>query len=145
MKVLQFPNFQFQTREVEGKIWIYDSYRKKEIILTPEEWVRQHVLAFLCQVQKYPAALISVERSLTFNQLKKRFDVLVYSSAGKPFMLVECKAPEVKLSSETLFQIATYNMVFQVPFLFVSNGMQHLLFELKDGKYQSIQSFPEPQ
>lgn len=145
MKALQFPNFQFQIREAEGKLFIYDAFRKKEVVLTPEEWVRQHVLAYLSEVQKYPATLIAVERSLTFNQLKKRFDVLVFNKQGKPYMLVECKAPEVKLSSETLFQIATYNTVFQVPYLFVSNGLQHLLFGLIDGKYQSIQGFPEAQ
>lgn len=144
MKALNFPDFQFKIFELEGKFWIYDAYRKKDVVLTPEEWVRQHVLEYLCKFQKYPSSLISVERSLTFNQLKKRFDILVYDTSTKPFMLVECKAPEVKLSSETLFQIATYNTVFQVPYLFISNGMQHLLFELKDNKYQSIQGFPKP-
>jgi hypothetical protein len=123
--------------------FIFDPIRKKNIVLTPEEWVRQHVIAFLVQTQKYPMSLIAVERMITFNQLKKRFDVLVYNKSGKPEILIECKAPEVKLSSETLFQIATYNMIFKVPYLFVSNGMKHLLFQLnEEGKYISIEQFP---
>jgi hypothetical protein len=88
-------------------------------------------------------SLIAVERMISFNQLKKRFDVLVYNKSGKPEILIECKAPEVKLSSETLFQIATYNMVYKVPYLFVSNGLKHLLFQLnEEGNYISIEQFP---
>lgn len=143
MEPLNFPEFQFQVFDQEEKTWIYDIFRKKHVVLTPEEWVRQHVLMYLVRVKNYPQSLISVERMIAFNKLKKRFDAMVYGKDGKPFMLIECKAPEVNLSSETLFQIATYNMVFKVPYLFVSNGKQHLLFGLnEEGRYVSIPEIP---
>ncbi len=143
MVSLNFPLYIFRLSKLDQTEFIFDPIRKKNIVLTPEEWVRQHVIAFLVQTQKYPMSLIAVERMITFNQLKKRFDVLVYNKSGKPEILIECKAPEVKLSSETLFQIATYNMIFKVPYLFVSNGMKHLLFQLnEEGKYISIEQFP---
>lgn len=143
MESLNFPLYTFRLSKLDQTELIFDPIRKKNIVLTPEEWVRQHVIAFLVQTQKYPVSLIAVERMITFNQLKKRFDVLVYNKNGKPEILIECKAPEVKLSSETLFQISTYNMVFKVPYLFVSNGMKHLLFQLnEEGNYISVEQFP---
>jgi hypothetical protein len=141
---LNFPVYEFKLFREEEKEYIFDPIRKKKVVLTPEEWVRQHVLAFLVQTKGYPVSLIAVERMITFNQLKKRFDVLVFNKQGKPEILIECKAPEVNLSNETLFQISTYNMVFKVPYLFVSNGMKHLLFQLNEsGNYISIETFPE--
>ncbi|MDZ4669036.1 MAG: type I restriction enzyme HsdR N-terminal domain-containing protein [bacterium] len=143
MQELNFPTYQFQLNRVEGKEFIFDSIRKKWVVLTPEEWVRQHVILFLVQTKKYPASLVAVERLITFNKLKKRFDILLYNKLGKPKILIECKAPEVALSKETLFQISTYNMVFKVPFLLVSNGLNHLLFQLnEEGKYMATQEFP---
>jgi len=143
MGPLNFPDYSFRLSRVDAREFIYDPIRKKEVVLTPEEWVRQHVIAFFCETQNYPISLIAVEREIKFNQLKKRFDVLLFNKNGQPEMLVECKAPEVKLSSETLFQISTYNMVFKVPFLFVSNGLSHLLFQLnEEGVYISTAQFP---
>ena len=143
MGPLNFPAYSFRLSKLNEREFIFDPIRKKEVVLTPEEWVRQHVIAFFSETQKYPVSLIAVEREIKFNQLKKRFDVLLFNKKGEPEMLVECKAPEVKLSSETLFQIATYNMVFKVPFLFVSNGLSHLLFQLnEEGTYVSSAEFP---
>jgi len=144
MQSLNFPAYEFRVKQKENKYLIFDPIRKKDIVLTPEEWVRQHVLAFLVQTKLYPASLIAVERALTYNHLKKRFDVLLYNKLGKPEMLIECKAPEVNLSEETLFQIATYNLVFRVPNLFISNGLNHFLFSLNEnGIYMPTEVFPE--
>jgi predicted type IV restriction endonuclease len=143
MQELNFPAYQFQLNRVEEKNYIFDPIRKKWVVLTPEEWVRQHLILFLVQTKRYPASLLAVERLITFNKLKKRFDLLMFNKAGKPEMLIECKAPEVNLSKETLFQIATYNMVFKVPYLFVSNGLMHLLFQLnEEGNYVRAQEMP---
>lgn len=143
MQVLNFPVYHFQLTEGSGKTFIFDPVRKKNVALTPEEWVRQHVISYFIQTLNFPQSLIAVERALTFNKRRKRFDLLVYNKTGKPEILVECKSSGVTLSKETLFQIATYNMVFEVPYLFVSNGMQHLLFMLnKEGKYESTDVFP---
>jgi hypothetical protein len=140
---LNFPSYEFRIERKEEDLKIYDGFRRKWVILTPEEWVRQHVLAFLVQTKNYAASLIAVERSLVFNTRRKRFDILVFDKQAKPFMLVECKAPEVALSEETLMQVCTYNTVFKVPYLFISNGLSHLLFSLNEQeKYVSASEFP---
>ncbi len=141
---LNFPSYDFRIEQQGESLKIYDAFRKKWVVLTPEEWVRQHVLAYLVQTKNYAASLLAVERSLTYNTRKKRFDILVFDKKAKPFMLIECKAPEVKLSEETLMQICTYNTVFNVPFLFVSNGLAHILYTLnEDLKYVIAQDFPD--
>lgn len=140
---LNFPSYEFRIERKEEDLKIYDGFRRKWVILTPEEWVRQNVLAFLVQTKNYAASLIAVERSLVFNTRRKRFDILVFDKQAKPFMLVECKAPEVALSEETLMQVCTYNTVFKVPYLFISNGLSHLLFSLNEQeKYVSASEFP---
>ncbi len=140
---LNFPSYEFRIERKEDSLKIYDAFRRRWVVLTPEEWVRQHVLAFLVQTKNYAASLIAVERSLVFNTRRKRFDILVFDKQAKPFMLVECKAPEVALSEETLMQVCTYNTVFKVPYLFISNGLSHLLFSLNEQeKYVSASEFP---
>jgi hypothetical protein len=141
---LNFPEYAFKIEQQGERLKIYDSIRKKWVILTPEEWVRQHAIAYLVQTKNYAASLIAVERSLTFNGLQKRFDVLVYNKLAQPFLLVECKAPEVALSEDTLMQICTYNTQFKVPYLWVSNGLSHIVFGLtQHGRYEACQEFPE--
>lgn len=140
---LNFPSYEFRIERKEDSLKIYDAFRRKWVVLTPEEWVRQHVLAFLVQTKNYAASLIAVERSLVYNTRRKRFDILVFNKQSKPFILIECKAPEVSLSEETLMQVCTYNTVFKVPYLFISNGLSHLLFSLNEqGKYESTLEFP---
>lgn len=142
---LNFPKFIPKLIQgKEGRTEIYDPIRKKFVALTPEEWVRQNLIAFLTATHGYPSGLMAVERSLTFNKLNKRFDLLVYNKQGQPLLMAECKANSVALSRETLFQIATYNSIFAVPYLFVTNGLNHLLFHLgTDGKYRPEQEFPK--
>lgn len=141
---LNFPSYHFSIRKREEKEFIFDPIRKKWILLTAEEWVRQHVIAYLVQTECLPAGLIAVERMIKYNQLAKRFDVLLYNTLGKPTMLIECKAPEVNLTGETLFQIATYNMVFKVPFLFITNGLNHQVYAWDEiGKYLPLVTFPK--
>jgi len=140
---LNFPSYEFRIERKEDSLKIYDAFRRKWVVLTPEEWVRQHVLAFLVQTKNYAASLIAVERSLVYNTKRRRFDVLVFDKQSKPFMLIECKAPEVALTTETLIQVCTYNTVFKVPYLFISNGLSHLLFSLNEhDKYVSESEFP---
>ncbi len=141
---LNFPVYDLKTKNEDGKKLIYDPIRKKFVSLTPEEWVRQHVLCFLVQTKQYSSNLIAVEREIKFNTLKKRFDILVFDKNSKPFMLIECKAFDIELTPQTLRQIATYNMVFKVPYLFISNGLNHMLFKLnEENKYLQTDVFPE--
>lgn len=144
MPPLNFPAYAFSLKNEDGKEFIFDPIRKKWFVLTPEEWVRQHVIAYLVQTEKLPASLIAVERLIKYNKLNKRFDLLLFNKLGKPQMLIECKAPEIKLSTETLFQIATYNTLFKVPFLYITNGIHHQIFTWDaSGKYVALERFPE--
>jgi len=122
---LNFPHYQFKLRETAGKPEVFDPVRRKFVALTPEEWVRQHVIRYLSEDRKYPISLIHVEGGLELNNQKKRFDLLVYNNLGQPQVLVECKAPGVKISQAVFDQAARYNMAFKVSLLFVSNGLEH--------------------
>ena len=131
---LNFPPYNFRLSEQEGRSYIFDIIRKKNILLSPEEWVRQHVIHFLITDKKIAASLIAVERQLEVNKLKKRFDVLVFDKTGKPKILVECKSPDIKLDENTSRQIAIYNSKLMAPYLFITNGLQHYFFRFDKGK-----------
>jgi hypothetical protein len=126
---LNLPPIAPPVKKEKGKVWIFDIIRKKYIVLTPEEWVRQHVIHHLIQDYKYPKSLFRIEGSLTFNKLQKRSDILIRDREGKPWMLVECKAPGIRLSQKAFNQIAVYNMTIGAKFLLVTNGMVHYCFE----------------
>lgn len=107
---------------------IFDLVRKKWLQLTPEEWVRQHLLNYLIQLEAYPAASIAVEKEVQLNDTKKRFDVVVYDRALKPFLVVECKAPYVALDRLVIDQALRYNLSLKAPFLMISNGIEDIVF-----------------
>jgi hypothetical protein len=123
---------------------IYDPVRKKYIVLTPEEWVRQHVINYLVEHLGYPASRIAVEKQLNYNGLKRRFDVLVYDKHLKPYLIVECKAPDVPITQATFNQIAMYNKVVQAHILFVTNGNTHYcsIFNSQNLSYEFIHQIP---
>lgn len=118
---------------------ILDIIRRKYVKLTPEEWVRQNFVRYLISEGKYPPGLIGIEVMSTYNDLKKRVDILVHDRSGKPVMIVECKSYDVKLDDEVFEQIATYNIGFKVPYLIVTNGINHYAckidFEQKKSNY----------
>ncbi|MES2286053.1 MAG: type I restriction enzyme HsdR N-terminal domain-containing protein [Bacteroidota bacterium] len=144
MKTLNLPPYQFKLKQQGVRTQIFDSIRKKYVVLTPEEWVRQNFLQFLIQDKKYPASLIAVEAGLKYNQLQKRMDVLVYDKQGTPHLMVECKAPEVKINQDVFDQIARYNMVFKVKYLVVTNGMHHFccVMDYTNNAYQYLEQIP---
>jgi len=125
MDVLNLPAYPFKIKEVKGRKQIFDQYRKKFVALTPEEWVRQHFLVYLNLHRGYPAGLIAVETSLRYNTLQKRADAIVYGKQGKALLMIECKAPDVKLTQDTFDQLARYNFAFGVNYLVVTNGLDH--------------------
>ena len=147
MKQLQFPTYSFRFKNSENKVAIFDEIRKKFIIITPEEWVRQHVVQFLLQNKKYPKSLINVEKLLKINDLKKRYDVVVYNPDGSILILVECKAPEIKISQHTFDQIARYNMTLKAEYLMVTNGLNHYFCKMdyENEKYDFLPELPEYQ
>jgi hypothetical protein len=126
MRKLNLPDFAPRLREGNnGKQEIFDPVRKKFVRLTPEEWVRQHFLNFMIAHLGFPASLIMVEAELTYNQLKKRFDILACLADGSPCMVVECKAPQVEVTQAVFDQVAMYNMTLLVDYLVVTNGLTH--------------------
>jgi hypothetical protein len=124
---LNFPEYKFTYRsEGVGRkgLKIFDKIRLKYVALTPEEWVRQHVLRLLTEGLDYPKGLLGVEKEIRLNSLSKRFDALVYDRELKPLVLVECKAPGVRLNQEVFDQAARYNLVLRVPYFLITNGME---------------------
>jgi type I site-specific restriction endonuclease len=122
---LNLPLYSFRTREDAGKTYIFDEIRKKFLLLTPEEWVRQNFIRYLSNEKGFPPALMVIERGLKINQNPFRADLLVYDRMGAPLLVVEFKAPAVKITQAAFDQIARYNMQFKVPYLIVSNGLDH--------------------
>ncbi len=144
MQPLNFPEYEFRFKGNENDAYIFDIVRKKFVMLTPEEWVRQHVVNYLIYQKKYPLSLINVEKQLVVKNLRKRYDIVGYSSNGKINVVVECKAPSVKITQETFDQIARYNMVLQANFLMVTNGLQHFFCKMdyKNKKYIFKEKLP---
>ena len=145
MQKLNFPTYSFRFKNSENKVSIFDEIRKKFILLTPEEWVRQHVVQFLLQDKKYPKSYINVEKLIKINDLSKRYDVVVFQPNGEIFLLIECKAPEVAISQQTFDQIARYNLVLKAKYLMVTNGLNHYFCQMdfENEKYVFLKELPE--
>jgi hypothetical protein len=131
MLKLNLPEFEVNLKKSEGKIWIFDGIRKKYLVLTPEEWVRQHLVNYFINHLKYSKALISVERGLQYNQLQKRSDITVFDRSGNAWMIVECKSPEIELDQKAVLQVAVYNGDVKAKYVSVSNGLKHVCYETK--------------
>lgn len=144
MQPLNFPKYSFRFKNSENKVSIFDSIRKKFILLTPEEWVRQHIIEFLLIEKKYPKSLINVEKVVKVNGMNKRYDVVVFNSDGSIFLLIECKAPEVKIDQKTFDQIARYNLILNAQYLMVTNGLNHYFCEMdfENEKYSFLKELP---
>jgi hypothetical protein len=144
MQVLNFPTYKFKLKSSENKQYIFDVIRKKYVVLTPEEWVRQHTVHFLYAVKKYPHSIIAVEKQLEVNKLKKRFDILVFNKSGLPELIVECKSPDTKLSQDSFDQIARYNLSLNANYLMVTNGLQHYFCKLdhENERYVFLKEIP---
>jgi hypothetical protein len=140
---LNFPEYNFTIREDAGQRLIFDPVRKKYVALTPEEWVRQHVLQYLLSGKNFPTGLTSVEGSIDLYKTKKRYDIAVFSRDAKPLLIVECKAPEVTLNQAVVDQIIRYNLVLDAPWLFITNGMIHLIFQKITDSYRQIPDIPD--
>jgi type I site-specific restriction endonuclease len=142
---LNLPTYSFRIQQQDGKKLIFDELRKKLVVLTPEEWVRQNFIRYLVEVKKYPVSLIAVEAGLKLNRNQFRADLLVYNRLGKPLVVAEFKAPSVKITQLTFDQISRYNMTFQVPYLMVSNGMSHYCcqIDLEKQTYSFLKEIPE--
>ncbi|BDC99745.1 restriction endonuclease subunit R [Persicobacter psychrovividus] len=142
MEKLNLPSFPFEIREASGRKLLFDPLRKKEVVLTPEEWVRQHFVQYLIQQCQYPSALISMESGLKYHGIQKRSDILIYDRNGAPFLLVECKAPKIKLDAKVVQQAATYNQSLRAPYIAITNGLQHGCMHCTPEGSKWISGFP---
>ena len=130
METLNFEHYPMSIKNKENKRYIFDVIRKKDLLLTPEEWVRQHCIQFLLREKKYPVSLINVEKSIQVYGQMKRYDIIVFTPKGKVKILVECKAPHIPLDQAVFDQIARYNLQVDSEFLMVTNGLQHIYCQL---------------
>lgn len=134
MQELNFPKFSFRFKNSENKLVIFDEIRKKFVVLQPEEWVRQHCIQYLINLKNYPKSLINVEKELVLNNLKKRYDIVVFKPNGNLQLIVECKAPNIKITQEVFDQIARYNMTLNASYLMVTNGVNHYYCQIDSEK-----------
>jgi hypothetical protein len=143
MLAIEYPEQRFQIKKDAGKDIIFDPLRKKWLSLTPEEWVRQNFVQYLVQVKKYPATLIAMEKMIRMGELKKRFDILVYDTNHHPWMMIECKAPVIKLDESVLHQLLRYHISVPAGFLVITNGEFSYGWEKKEQALQLIDELPE--
>ncbi len=144
LQPLNLPPHPFKLTEQNGQLYIFDILRKKQLLLTPEEWVRQHFVQYLMQVKGYPKTLIKLEGGLKVNGMAKRSDIVIFNQSGQKALMVECKAPGVAITQKVFDQIALYNITHRIPLLAVSNGLQHYycVIDFEQANYRFIEDLP---
>lgn len=145
MQKLNFSSYKFRLTKRKNQTYIFDPIRKKFVQLTPEEWVRQHILQYLILEKKIPICLINVEKQIMVFDIPKRYDIVVFKTDGSYFLLVECKAPEISITQNTFDQIAQYNLKIQAQYLMVSNGLKHYFctIDVLQNKYNFLKDLPQ--
>jgi hypothetical protein len=139
---INYPEPDFRIKNEGGKEFIFDALRKKWLVLTPEEWVRQNFVQYLIKTRNYPSSLIAIEKEIQLGELKKRFDILVYDNNHQPWMMIECKAAEVKLDDEVLQQALRYNISVPVKYIVITNGSFTYAWNKENNSLQSIHEIP---
>lgn len=142
---LNLPPYSPKLTSSGQRTQIFDSIRKKYVTLTPEEWVRQHFINFLVTEKKFPVSLMAIETGIKYNRLQKRGDLVVYNNLGHPFLILECKAPGIKISQDTFDQAARYNFTLKVKYIVVTNGLNHFCCEMDYEKetYTFLKEIPD--
>ena len=133
MRKLNLPLFEFKIKKENNNTIIFDQIRKKWIILTPEEWVRQNFISYILE-KNYPKSLINCEKVFYINKVSKRYDIVVYDSSGDVEILVECKSYDVNLIKEHFDQVMRYNLELKSKYVIVTNGLRHFYFEFDDSE-----------
>ncbi|MBV5282238.1 MAG: type I restriction enzyme HsdR N-terminal domain-containing protein [Paludibacter sp.] len=145
MLQLNLPQYSFRIKKQNEKLVIFDSQRKRYVVLTPEEWVRQNFIRFLIEEKGYPAAYLAIEKQLNMNGMKKRCDAILYNEHALPFLIIELKAPNVAISQATFDQVAVYNAKLKVDFFIISNGIEHFCCKvnLETARYEFFPEIPD--
>jgi len=143
MLVINYPKPEFLIKQEGGKEIIFDPLRKRWLMLTPEEWVRQNFVQYLIREKKYPAALIAMEKVIRLGELKKRFDILVYDRNHRPWMMIECKSPSIKMDESVLHQLLRYHISVQTGYLVITNGSYAYGWEKENKGLKIIGDLPK--
>jgi type I site-specific restriction endonuclease len=141
---LNLPEYIFRIKKQNDKLLIFDTQRKRYVVLTPEEWVRQNFIKFLIDEKKYPAAFLAIEKQLNYNGMKKRCDAILYNQNAQPILIIEFKAPNVSITQATFDQVAVYNAKLKVDFFIISNGIEHFCCKVDtiNAKYDFFSEIP---
>jgi len=141
---LNFPTYRFRFKSSENKVLIFDIIRKKFVVLQPEEWVRQNCIHYLLEDKGFPKSLINVEKELKINDIRKRYDIVVFKPDGDIYLIVECKAPQININQIVFDQIARYNLTLKADYLMVTNGLNHYYCQMNFEKelYQFLRDIP---
>lgn len=144
MDALNLPPFEHKITKSGENYLIFDILRRKNIVLTPEEWVRQHFLHYLINDLRYPKSLISIERGTSYNKLQKRTDLCVYDNMGSPLLLVECKAVSVPITQDVVKQVSVYNQTIKAKYVVITNGLAHYCWQVdfETRQFQPLQEIP---
>lgn len=142
LQPLNLPPYPFKINDNDGQLTLFDEIRKKHLIITPEEWVRQHFVQYLINQKKYPKTLIKLEGGLRLHGMAKRTDIVVFDKTGDKILMIECKAPAVNIDQKVFDQIARYNMTHKISLLAVSNGLKHYYCRI-DFEKQAYKFIPE--
>jgi hypothetical protein len=143
LPLLNLPHASFRIRETDNSRQIFDNIRKRFVTLTPEEWVRQNFLNLLVTEKHYPASLVGVEMMVRVNEMSQRADIVVFQRTGKPWLIVECKSPSVILNEDVFYQAARYNSTLKVPFIAITNGMEHYCLFFNGESFDYLDDLPD--
>ncbi|MCU0416795.1 MAG: type I restriction enzyme HsdR N-terminal domain-containing protein [Cytophagaceae bacterium] len=147
---LNLPPATLSLQRKEERIYVRDIVRKKDILLTPEEWVRQHMIHFLVYHLHYPLSMLSVERGLQYHERQKRTDIRLYENTGKVFMLIECKSTDVPITIDAALQLSSYQQTVEARYIVLTNGLDHIILKKNDTReaaapWSSCTTFPDYQ
>ncbi|MFN3316527.1 MAG: type I restriction enzyme HsdR N-terminal domain-containing protein [Raineya sp.] len=140
---LDLPYYEHSIKKINKKLYIFDTIRRKYVLLTPEEWVRQQIICWLSKEHQYPKSLMQVEKGHYYNKkVAKRTDIVIFNKIGEPFMLVECKASDIEITEKTLWQATLYNQTIGAKFILLTNGVSFCLCSVENGKIKFYEEIP---
>ncbi|MFL5789369.1 MAG: type I restriction enzyme HsdR N-terminal domain-containing protein [Flavisolibacter sp.] len=143
MIIVAYPEPQFKIKKENSGTYIFDAIRRSWLLMTDEEWVRQNFVSYLIESLKYPSTSIALEKEIILNDLKKRFDILVYNKEFRPWLIVECKGPNVPLSEDVLQQALRYNITVPVQYIIITNGHTTIGWKKESNGLKLLNTLPE--